>query len=728
MTVRTNAQRSASTALSATLACWLAASMPALAAPLSEGPPPKVKTATVEPAATGKNDMLDVPEGGTSTSPPGTSDYKAPEPEEPTSTTVAPVVPRDVADAVGTELLARLKDKKPLLPRFSAKEQESVLAFYNLVDFKSAWIRDGAFTPAAESVIARLRAAGEDGLDPKAYPVPTLPGSGEKPTDKQIAEADIALSAAVAAYARDARGGRINYATISRLITPKLDLPAPDLVLGQLWVSDSEAGQRLQAYNPQTWGYGQLKARLATLRGVTPIATTETPEAPKSLQLPAGPTLSVGMKDARVPKLRAFFNLPENPPGTLDAAPGEAELFDQSVSDAISRFQTDHHLAVDGRLNRQTVVALATPPRHTETPAASGSGTRGNEADLIVNMERWRWLPSDLGTDYVLVNVPEFRLRAYRGGHIANESRVIVGKPETPTPLFSGEMEYAVVNPSWYVPPSILKTMKGTGGFEVIGRGKNIGLRQPPGPRNALGYVKMMFPNQHSVYLHDTPARHLFSAPKRAFSHGCVRVDNPFKLASVALSGYSEQGLRKMIGHGERTIKLEKLLPVHIDYFTAYVDDDGVYRTLPDLYGYDPKMKAALGLSGAPSAMVSLPREPKREAATTGPVAADAPAGGYRKVWRNGRYVYVKAPGAVAAATPPDNEPAAADAPRIAPRVAPPQSIELARPSRPAVRAVRREASPAGRSRSRRYGGEYGEPSLWTPAPTRPSGGGSFWW
>ncbi|NOJ83969.1 L,D-transpeptidase family protein, partial [Myxococcus xanthus] len=157
-----------------------------------------------------------------------------------------------------------------------------------------------------------------------------------------------------------------------------------------------------------------------------------------------------------------------------------------------------------------------------------------SEAELIVNMERWRWLPGDLGPDYILVNIPEYRLRAYRGGSLRDEARVIVGKPESRTPLFSGLMEYAVVNPSWYVPPSILKTMapklagyggKTWGGYEVVRRGGHVSLRQPPGERNALGFIKFMFPNQHAVYLHDTPNRSLFSAAKRDFSHGCVRVD-----------------------------------------------------------------------------------------------------------------------------------------------------------------------------------------------------------
>ncbi|MFC6049017.1 L,D-transpeptidase family protein, partial [Methylobacterium hispanicum] len=257
-------------------------------------------------------------------------------------------------------------------------------------------------------------------------------------------------------------------------------------------------------------------------------------------------------------------------------------------------------LPATGNLNAQTVMALA----GVETTRHASA----DEAALVVNMERWRWLPADLGPDYVLVNVPEYRLRVVRQGRVRDETRVIVGKTESPTPLFSGMMEYAVVNPSWYVPPSILKTMlpkiaayggKTWGGYEVVRRGGHVSLRQPPGEKNALGFVKFMFPNNHAVYLHDTPNRSLFGRNDRALSHGCVRVDDPFRFADAVLSeAWTSERLKKLIGKGERTIRLDEKLPVHLAYFTAYVDDSGSYRTLPDIYGYDAPMRAALGLPG----------------------------------------------------------------------------------------------------------------------------------
>ncbi|MGU3662787.1 murein L,D-transpeptidase [Methylobacterium sp. A49B] len=604
-------------------------------------------------------------------------DYKpeAPAAEPAPAAAAAPVVP---ADPVGAAVLARLGDPAPLLLRLTTKDRDAIRSFYEARAYKPLWVADGAWTEAAKSVSTRLAAAGEDGLDARAYTVPTL---AEKPDEKAVADADLRLSAAAVLYARDARGGRVNLASISRLITPKLDLPAGNDVLARLFDTGAKAGDALQSYNPATPGYRALKARLAALRGPAPAAV-------KPLRLPSGPALRVGMRDSRVPLLRAHFGLDARPAGTLDHGPGEPEAYDDAVAEAVTKFQRGRGLPANGVLNVQTVLALADAGR-TGRPS-------GGEAELIVNMERWRWLPGDLGSDYILVNVPEYRLRAYRGGKLRDEARVIVGKPESRTPLFSGLMEYAVVNPSWYVPPSILKTMapklagyggKTWGGYEVVRRGGHISLRQPPGERNALGFIKFMFPNQHAVYLHDTPNRSLFSASKRDFSHGCVRVDDPFRLADVVLPDWSEERLKKLIGKGERTIRLPEKLPVHLAYFTAYVDDGGAYRTLPDLYGYDAPMRAALGLPGGGGpAIARLPDEAPRRKAERAPTPAKprvaqrrAPHSRVADDWAANRYEDVDAP------------------------------------HRTVRRAARADSAP-----------EYGEPGLWTPAPQQPVSRG--WW
>jgi murein L,D-transpeptidase YcbB/YkuD len=241
-----------------------------------------------------------------------------------------------------------------------------------------------------------------------------------------------------------------------------------------------------------------------------------------------------------------------------------------------------------------------------------------------------------MGARHVFVNVPEFKLRLMKDGRAIHEARVIVGKPETPTPLFSDEMDHAIVNPSWYVPPSIFKNefnsdpyLAASRGYDVIqGRNGAITVRQPPGERNALGFVKFMFPNKHAVYLHDTPNRRLFAAEKRAMSHGCVRLDQPFRFGEFVLgSEWTEARLKSLIGRGERTIRLPQKIPVHLAHFTAFVDDKGELRQFADLYGVSSKVRAALGMARDGTPVAEAPRVRKTaQAAPRTPTAPRAQA------------------------------------------------------------------------------------------------------
>ncbi|GJE18501.1 L,D-transpeptidase family protein [Methylobacterium marchantiae] len=525
-------------------------------------------------------------------------------------------------DPIGAALAARLADPAPLLARLTTKDREAMQAFYGLGAFKPVWVVDGAFTPAAKAAASRLALAAEDGLNVQAYPVPVIGTQGL--SEAQTAEIELKLSAAIVLYAKDARGGRINLAAVSRLITPTLDIPGADAVLTRIASAGPQAGAVLQSYNPAQAGYLALKTRLAGLRDLH-----SAPVAASPLTIPAGPVLKIGMHDPRVPALRSHFGLPTRTAGTLDAAPGEPDSYDGNVAAAVAKFQRSRLLPATGTLTAQTVAALG-----RAEPAARTGGDE--ESTILVNMERWRWLPSDLGRDYVMVNIPEFRLRVVRNGTQRDEARVIVGKTETPTPVFSGMMEYAVVNPSWNVPPSILKNeflpalardpnYAARRGYEVVYRNGNISVRQPPGERNALGFIKFLFPNNHAVYLHDTPNRSLFSASQRAMSHGCVRVDDPFRFAdSVLPEAWSSERLKKLIGKGERTIRLPEKLPVHLAYFTLAPDDYGSLRSYPDLYGHDARMKIALGL--APGSLLVAKAPAKVPAKTPPKVVTRTPA------------------------------------------------------------------------------------------------------
>ena len=198
-----------------------------------------------------------------------------------------------------------------------------------------------------------------------------------------------------------------------------------------------------------------------------------------------------------------------------------------------------------------------------------------------------------------------------RDGAVIHEAKVIVGKPNTPTPVFSDTMEFVVLNPSWNVPQSIIRKeylpklsedpdYLARRGFVVTYRGDQISVRQPPGEANALGHIKFMFPNNFSVYLHDTSSRNLFSSEKRAFSHGCVRVDDPYAFAEIVMgaqNGWTADRVRKLVGKREQRVDLKEKIPVHIAYFTATVDDNGDLKTFDDIYGYDQRVLSALGLA-----------------------------------------------------------------------------------------------------------------------------------
>jgi len=328
-----------------------------------------------------------------------------------------------------------------------------------------------------------------------------------------------------------------------------------------------------------------LRDKLAELRHAAPAI------AQAKKRIPAGPVLKAGMRDDRVPLIRARF-------GLTPTQDNDELVYDTKVAAAVADFQKQNGLPASGTLTTRTIDALS-----------DGEPER-LEDEIIANMERWRWMPRDMGEERIEVNIPDYTVRVYRGEKIIHQARVIVGKPQTPTPIFSNAMQFLIVNPYWNVPPSIIKKemlpklkedpdyLKKLG-YEVIPqKGGGVAVRQPPGERNALGWIKFMFPNEHAVYLHDTPTRNLFANAKRAFSHGCVRVDQPFALAEIVLGeGWTEERVKALKGGGERMVKMPRPLQIHIGYFSAFVDEHGKLQLREDIYGYSQKVRAALGLS-----------------------------------------------------------------------------------------------------------------------------------
>ena len=232
------------------------------------------------------------------------------------------------------------------------------------------------------------------------------------------------------------------------------------------------------------------------------------------------------MADPRVALVRARLGARRDPNAKNPL------VYDTRLASAVAAFQRANGLPANGALTPATAEAL------------SGNPATRREAMILANMEMWRWEPRAMGEERIEINIPDYSLKVMNGDDLVHEARVIVGKPDTPTPIFSNEMRYILVNPIWRVPDSIIKKEMAPKlaqdpdyltrrGFEVSRVGDRLVVRQPPGEANALGRILFMFPNEHAVYLHDTPARGLFAASRRAFSHGCVRVDQPMRLAEL---------------------------------------------------------------------------------------------------------------------------------------------------------------------------------------------------
>ncbi len=498
-----------------------------------------------------------------------------------------PLAPLNAAVKAALEARARGDQDHPVAAE-RRREHEAVAAFYAARDFAPLWSHDGAANPEVESTLQRLQRASEDALTLKGLPIRFV-ASG---SDEEIAASDIALSDAVVAYARQATGSRVDPHAISPLIGARPEVADPSVILANVATAGPDAGAVLKNFNPPQKGYAALRQKLAEIKNARgPLA--------RGVAIPSGPTLKVGMRDPRVPLIRAKLSLD----GELsfdddNDSPDKDLVYDTRVASAIADFQRANGLPGSGRLTARTVALL------------SGGEPARLEAEIIANMERWRWMPRDMGASRIEVNIPDFEVAVIENDEVVQRNRVVVGKEETPTPVFSNKMQFLIVNPYWNVPRSIIKKEMLPKlaadphylhrlGYETIWRGGQLTVRQPPGERNALGRIKFMFPNDFAVYLHDTPSRALFSNEKRAFSHGCVRVDDPFQFAQVVLGkGWSEQRIKKLIGGKERYVNLAKPLPIHLEYFTAEVDAFGRLQLRDDIYGYSHKVKAALGLEG----------------------------------------------------------------------------------------------------------------------------------
>ena len=488
-------------------------------------------------------------------------------------------------------------------------DREGVEAFYKARDYKPLWVSDGAADERAKAAIAYLAQVDSVGLDPSDYPTPDFKSAV---TANALAEDELKLTAAVLTYARQAQTGRIHFSRVGADIEFKLIAPEPAEVLAKL-ADATDAGKALDSYNPPQAEFNALKVKLAELRKGALTPKTEEEKKPDLVHVGEGKILRPGIKDARVVALRKRLNI---------AGDKDSPLYDDAVRDAVKTFQTEADIDVDGNLGSNTVRALNGEKKVARGPSANPTDT------IIVNMERWRWLPRDLGNPHVIVNVPDYSLTLYNNDKVYWHTKIVAGKPGKATPMVSAEMKFITVNPTWNVPPSIIENeylpalQQDPDALDRIGlkltqdADGTVHISQPPGAGNALGRIRFNFPNKFLVYQHDTPDKYLFAKEKRAYSHGCMRVQNPLtygeKLLSLVLPSehYTEARLEKMFGGSEININFPQNIWVHLTYQTAFVDEDGKLQLREDVYGRDARMIATLKGSERKVADIAIERAP----------------------------------------------------------------------------------------------------------------------
>jgi L,D-transpeptidase YcbB len=485
--------------------------------------------------------------------------------------------------------------------------------FYEPTGYASAWVQGSHPVPQATALIEIFRVAGKKGLDPEAYDtsrweerIRALQDSSNGPA---VARFDVALTVCTMRYVSDLRIGRIN----PQHFKFGLNAEQKRYDLAQFVRDRVMTAANLQAVldeaEPPFAGYRRTEQALARY---IELARTDDREKLPAVTKPIDPNQPY----AGVPRLTRFLRLVGDLPDTT--SPNDTHTYGGPLVDAVKRFQQRHGLDADGRLGATTIKQLNVP-------------LQDRVLQLQLTLERWRWLPAEFSAPPIIVNIPDFRLRALdENNNVVMDMRVVVGKAmRTQTPVFTRDMTYVVLRPYWNVPPSILRgeivpaiqrdrgyiarknyevtTPDGkvvTSGnvsddvLEQLRLGK-LAVRQKPGPSNALGLVKLIFPNEHNVYLHSTPSQTLFSRSRRDFSHGCIRVEKPAELAAWALRNNLDWTLERVQqgmqgGSDDVTVNLVKRVPVFIVYGTALAYENGEVHFSDDIYGHDAKLAVAL--------------------------------------------------------------------------------------------------------------------------------------
>jgi murein L,D-transpeptidase YcbB/YkuD len=509
------------------------------------------------------------------------------------------------ADAVAEAIRARVETLRgggDLTVNGEAIAARTVIPeFYERRDFRPAWTSP----QQARALAILIQESRNHGLDPGDYHGEALQlmvkNSAGDPA--ALADRDLLLTDALVRFAYHLRFGKVD----QRAVDPNWNFsrslgdidPAGALEAALAAPSLEKA---VLAYAPKIPFYWWLTDGLARYRAIA--------EAGGWPRVPEGPTLKPGERDPRVADLRRRLRVT----GDLTAESTDPELYDPVLEEAVKRFQERHGLEEDGAVGKGTLAEL--------------NVTVEERIDQIrINLDRARAVAQDIGGDYLIVDIAGYRAALFLGGKLAWSSRVVVGKPYRESPIFRAQMQYLVFNPTWTVPPTILrkdvlpKVLKNPAHLDkenmqlVDSKGRPVDpagidwsryptepfpyqIVQDPGDKNALGRIKFMFPNSHAVYLHDTPSKRLFEKTQRAFSSGCIRVENPLALAELLLDDpekWDAAAVKAAVEGGvTRTVSVKRKVPVMLLYWTAQMSEDGVMQFRRDLYGRDARMVKAL--------------------------------------------------------------------------------------------------------------------------------------
>jgi len=516
---------------------------------------------------------------------------------------LSPATAEELKGIVASGKLADLR-----WPNFSDR-REAVEAFYDGAEDRLGWIRAGEPTPQALELVGLLETAEQKGLNAEDYDGPRwsarVQSLGSAGNEATLMRFDVALTVSAIRYVTDLHLGKVSPATLHKDFDPERKKHNAGIFLRENVTQAASVKDALARIEPPFPGYQRA---LIALGEYTKLAKEEAPDPLPQVPKPVDP----GKTYEAAGKLARRLQFLGDSPATLDV-PSDSQSFSGELVVAVKRFQTRHGLEAAGKLGPQTITELNTPmSRRVE--------------QLRLTLERWRWVPHEFPEPPVVVNIPEFVLRAYeQPGTPALMMPVVVGRAmRTQTPVMEQDMKYVVFWPYWNVPPSILRNelvpkiakdpnylakneyevvtyggqlvTEGTVSEEVLAqlRAGKLMVRQKPGPKNALGLIKFIFPNSNNVYLHSTPSQAAFSQSRRDFSHGCIRVEDPKALAVWVLRnnpGWTRERVEEAFkAQKEQQVNLPRTIPVLIVYGTAVAKEGGETYFFDDIYGFDKEL------------------------------------------------------------------------------------------------------------------------------------------